>query len=45
MTPLRDFAAVTLIASFPNLLVVRPAVSTSDVKQRRAANRVDARRS
>jgi tripartite-type tricarboxylate transporter receptor subunit TctC len=31
--PLRDFAAVTLIASFPNLLVVRPAVPANDVKQ------------
>src|SRR5262245_44097342 len=31
--PLRDFEAVTLIASFPNLLVVRPAVPANDVKQ------------
>lgn len=31
--PLRDFAAVTLIASFPNLLVVRPAVPANDVRQ------------
>lgn len=31
--PLRDFAAVTLVASFPNLLVVRPAVPASDVRQ------------
>jgi tripartite-type tricarboxylate transporter receptor subunit TctC len=31
--PLRDFAAVTLISSFPNLLVVRPAVPANDVKQ------------
>jgi len=31
--PLRDFEAVTLVASFPNLLVVRPAVAASDVRQ------------
>jgi len=31
--PLRDFEAVTLIASFPNLLVVRPAVAANDVRQ------------
>jgi tripartite-type tricarboxylate transporter receptor subunit TctC len=31
--PLRDFEAVTLIASFPNLLVVRPAVAATDVRQ------------
>jgi tripartite-type tricarboxylate transporter receptor subunit TctC len=31
--PLRDLAAVTLISSFPNLLVVRPAVPANDVKQ------------
>src|SRR5262245_33599081 len=31
--PLRDFEAVTLIASFPNLLVVRPAVPANDVQQ------------
>ena len=30
--PQRDFAAVTLIASFPNLLVVRPGVPAKDVK-------------
>ena len=30
--PLRDLAAVTLIASFPNLLVVRPAIPATDVK-------------
>ena len=30
--PQRDFAAVTLIASFPNLLVVRPAIQATDVK-------------
>jgi tripartite-type tricarboxylate transporter receptor subunit TctC len=30
--PLRDLAAVTLIASFPNLLVVRPGIPASDVK-------------
>jgi tripartite-type tricarboxylate transporter receptor subunit TctC len=30
--PQRDFAAVTLIASFPNLLVIRPAISAKDVK-------------
>ena len=30
--PQRDFAAVTLIASFPNLLVVRPAIPAKDVK-------------
>jgi tripartite-type tricarboxylate transporter receptor subunit TctC len=30
--PLRDLAAVTLIASFPNLLVVRPAIPAKDVK-------------
>src|SRR5262249_52786015 len=28
--PLRDFSAVTLTASFPNLLVVRPAVPAHD---------------
>ena len=31
--PLRDFAAVTLVASFPNLLVVRPAVPANSVKE------------
>jgi tripartite-type tricarboxylate transporter receptor subunit TctC len=31
--PLRDFEAVTLVASFPNLLVVRPAVPAIDVRQ------------
>src|SRR5262245_22452995 len=31
--PLRDFDAVTLVASFPNLLVVRPAVPANDVRQ------------
>ena len=31
--PLRDFSAVTLTASFPNLLVVRPAVPAHDVMQ------------
>jgi tripartite-type tricarboxylate transporter receptor subunit TctC len=31
--PLRDFAAVTLVASFPNMLVVRPALPANDVKQ------------
>ena len=31
--PLRDFEAVTLVASFPNLLVVRPAVPATDVRQ------------
>jgi len=31
--PLRDFATVTLVTSFPNLLVVRPAVPANDVKQ------------
>ena len=31
--PIRDFATVTLVASFPNLLVVRPAVPANDVKQ------------
>jgi tripartite-type tricarboxylate transporter receptor subunit TctC len=31
--PLRDLEAVTLIASFPNLLVVRPAVAANDVRQ------------
>jgi tripartite-type tricarboxylate transporter receptor subunit TctC len=31
--PLRDFDAVTLVASFPNLLVVRPAVQANDVRQ------------
>jgi len=31
--PLRDFDAVTLVASFPNLLVVRPAVPATDVRQ------------
>jgi len=31
--PLRDLAAVTLVASFPNLLVVRPAVPANDVRQ------------
>src|SRR5882762_7486855 len=31
--PLRDFEAVTLVASFPNLLVVRPAVAATDVRQ------------
>jgi tripartite-type tricarboxylate transporter receptor subunit TctC len=30
--PLRDLAAVTLIASFPNLLVVRPGIPANDVK-------------
>jgi tripartite-type tricarboxylate transporter receptor subunit TctC len=30
--PQRDFAAVTLIASFPNLLVIRPAIPAKDVK-------------
>src|SRR5262245_28625391 len=30
--PLRDLAAVTLIASFPNLLVVRPGLPAKDVK-------------
>ena len=30
--PQRDFAAVALIASFPNLLVVRPAIPAKDVK-------------
>ncbi|MBX9775425.1 MAG: tripartite tricarboxylate transporter substrate binding protein [Xanthobacteraceae bacterium] len=30
--PERDFAAVTLIASFPNLLVVRPGIPATDVK-------------
>jgi tripartite-type tricarboxylate transporter receptor subunit TctC len=29
----RDLEAVTLIASFPNLLVVRPAVAANDVQQ------------
>src|SRR5215468_6255490 len=31
--PLRDFETVTLVASFPNLLVVRPAVPAADVRQ------------
>jgi tripartite-type tricarboxylate transporter receptor subunit TctC len=31
--PLRDLAAVALIASFPNLLVVRPAVPANSVPQ------------
>jgi tripartite-type tricarboxylate transporter receptor subunit TctC len=31
--PVRDLEAVTLIASFPNLLVVRPAVAANDVRQ------------
>ena len=31
--PIRDLAAVTLIASFPNLLVVRPGVPANDVRQ------------
>jgi tripartite-type tricarboxylate transporter receptor subunit TctC len=31
--PLRDFEAVTLIASFPNLLVVRPAVAATNVRE------------
>ena len=31
--PLRDFDAVTLVASFPNLLVVRPALPATDVRQ------------
>jgi tripartite-type tricarboxylate transporter receptor subunit TctC len=31
--PLRDFEAVTLVASFPNLLVVRPAVPATDVRR------------
>jgi tripartite-type tricarboxylate transporter receptor subunit TctC len=31
--PLRDLEAVTLVASFPNLLVVRPAVQATDVRQ------------
>ena len=31
--PLRDFDAVMLVASFPNLLVVRPAVPATDVRQ------------
>jgi tripartite-type tricarboxylate transporter receptor subunit TctC len=31
--PVRDLEAVTLIASFPNLLVVRPAVPANDVRQ------------
>jgi tripartite-type tricarboxylate transporter receptor subunit TctC len=31
--PLRDFDAVTLVASFPNLLVVRPEVPATDVRQ------------
>jgi tripartite-type tricarboxylate transporter receptor subunit TctC len=31
--PLRDFDAVTLVASFPNLLVVRPAVLATDVRE------------
>src|SRR5690349_20324744 len=31
--PLRDLAAVTLVASFPNLLVVRPAVPANNVQQ------------
>jgi tripartite-type tricarboxylate transporter receptor subunit TctC len=31
--PLRDIEAVTLVASFPNLLVVRPAVPATDVRQ------------
>lgn len=31
--PIRDLAAVTLVASFPNLLVVRPAVPANDVRQ------------
>ncbi len=30
--PQRDLAAVTLIASFPNLLVVRPAIPAKDVR-------------
>ncbi len=31
--PLRDFDAVTLIATFPNLLVVRPAVPANNVRE------------
>ncbi len=31
--PMRDFTAVTLICSFPNMLVVRPGVPASDLKQ------------
>jgi tripartite-type tricarboxylate transporter receptor subunit TctC len=31
--PLRDLAAVTLIASFPNLLVVRPGVPANNVRE------------
>jgi len=31
--PLRDFATVTLVTSFPNLLVMRPAVPANDVHQ------------
>jgi tripartite-type tricarboxylate transporter receptor subunit TctC len=31
--PIRDLAAVTLVASFPNLLVVRPGVPANDVRQ------------
>jgi len=38
--PLRDFEAVTLVASFPNLLVVRPAVAATDVRQLIALLRV-----
>ena len=38
--PRRDFEAVTLVASFPNLLVVRPAVAATDVRQLIALLRV-----
>ena len=31
--PIRDLAAVTLVASFPNLLVVRPGVPANDVRE------------
>jgi tripartite-type tricarboxylate transporter receptor subunit TctC len=31
--PLRDFEAVTLLCSFPNLLVVRPAIAATTVKE------------
>jgi tripartite-type tricarboxylate transporter receptor subunit TctC len=31
--PLRDFEAVTLICSFPNILVVRPDLSARDVRE------------
>src|SRR5882757_1426116 len=31
--PLRDFEAVTLLCSFPNMLVVRPALAATSVKE------------